>query len=235
MAQVKLLVVEIEHILVAVLVVRIVGCCVSGIVRQAFSRFFYSLVVLAYVAIHRRASSLLCLLAAIESFYSSLGMGFHLRILDDELVSLRLYSWNVLHRFFLHFCAVGLGSKHLVDKLWFLAQSFERQLRSHLLAFLLAEARTGASLYCLKHHLIVEHGRSGLVFFLREDAEVNAHAVLLTPFDELALEVYFLISNLVDVYHLCQYSLAHKLHACVVATVEVYCSHKSLEGVASHV
>ena len=69
----------------------------------------------------------------------------------------------------------------------------------------------------------------------RENLEVNAHTVFLAPFDELALEVHFLVSNLIDVNHLCQNAIAHELHACVVATVEVNGTYKRLEGVATHI
>ena len=117
----------------------------------------------------------------------------------------------------------------------FAAQLLQRQFRRQLLAFLLAVALSFASLHSFERHTVDEHGRSGLVLLFENRLEVDAHTVLLAPFDELALEVHLLISNLVDVYHLCQYSFAHELHASVVSSVEVDGSDERFEGVASHV
>ena len=63
----------------------------------------------------------------------------------------------------------------------------------------------------------------------------QAYPVFLAPLYQFALEVHLLVGHLVQVDDARQDAILHKLHAGVVAAVQIDGAHQCLEGVASHV
>lgn len=99
--------------------------------------------------------------------------------------------------------------------------AWKGELGGHLLALFLRESLAVAALKVLDEHLIVEHRTAVLVLALADEPELYVHAVLLTPLYELRLEVYLLVSNLVDVDELAENLSLHEPHAGIVAMVEI--------------
>ena len=87
----------------------------------------------------------------------------------------------------------------------------------------------------LKEDAIGEFRVPVLVLFLFEQFEVQFHAVLLAPLDELRLEVHLLVCHLVNVEQLLQDALLHEAHAGIVATVQIDGTHQGLERISTHV
>ena len=96
-------------------------------------------------------------------------------------------------------------------------------------------ATTGASFHALNDYLILKDRTAALVFGLTYLLEVHTHTVLLSPLQELRLEVHLLVGHLVDIDELRQYALLHEAHASVVTSVEINGSDKCLESIAAHV
>ena len=74
---------------------------------------------------------------------------------DDEIF-LGIDVGHCLHRFFFHLCAVGLGGKHGVDKLWLASQALQGEFAGQLLALFLGESCARAALEPLDDGLIDE-------------------------------------------------------------------------------
>ena len=155
-------------------------------------------------------------------------------VADDETLGL-IYRRHEADGLLLHLRPVLLRGKHAVEKLRVLAELAERVLRRLLLALLLRIATRVATLHVLQHHDEVEDGGSLLAGLVAQQLEVELHPVLLTPFDELRLEVDLLVGEFVDIDHLAQDLALHEAHAGVVALVEIDSTDKGFEGVARHV
>ena len=152
----------------------------------------------------------------------------------DETLGL-IYRRHEADGLLLHLRPVLLRGKHAVEKLRVLAELAERVLRCLLLALLLRIAACVATLHVLQHHDEVEDGGSLLAGLIAQQLEVELHPVLLTPFDELRLEVDLLVGEFVDIDHLAQDLALHEAHAGVVALVEIDSTDEGFESVARHV
>ena len=153
---------------------------------------------------------------------------------DDEILLLGGVGHS-LYRLLFHLGAIGLGRKDLVDKLRLAAQLLERELGGELLALLLAVALAVASVDALDNHAVVKHRATVAVDLLAEQFKTYVDPVLLTPFEELALEVHLFISQLVDVNHLAKDTLLHEVHTSLVTLVEIDGTDECFKSVAAQI
>ena len=123
----------------------------------------------------------------------------------------------------------------MVDKLRLAAQLLERELGGELLALLLAVALAVASVDALDNHAVVKHRAAVAVDLLAEQFKTHVDPVLLTPFEEFALEVHLFISQLVDVDHLAKDTLLHEVHTSLVSLVEIDGTDECFKSVAAQI
>ena len=136
---------------------------------------------------------------------------------------------------FLHLGAVGLDSKDGIDELRLTTQTLKGVLAGLLLTLFLGETCAFLALQTLNKHLNGEYGTAILVARLFQIAKLHLDTILLTPFEQLRLEVDLLIGHLVDIDELCQDAFFHKAHASAISAVQIDGSHQRLEGVAIHI
>ena len=104
-----------------------------------------------------------------------------------------------------------------------------------LMAFLLRITFAASTFVPIDDHLCVEERRTVFCLCLVEQDVLERDLMFLTPFQQLALEVHFLIGQLVDVYEAMHYLLTDEGLAMSIASVEIDGSDKSLESVAGKV
>lgn len=104
-----------------------------------------------------------------------------------------------------------------------------------LMAFFLRITFAASTFVPIDDHLCVEERRTVFCLCLVEQDVLERDLMFLTPFQQFALEVNLLISQLVDVYEAVHYLLANEGLAMPIASVEIDGSDKSLESVAGKV
>ena len=134
---------------------------------------------------------------------------------------------------FLHLGAFTLSSKDLINELWLAFEFVKGLFRSLLLTFLLGKAITTAARHSFKQYLVAERRTSILILATLDKLKLHLHLVLLSPLYELALEVDFLISNLIDVYHLGEDAILQEMHAGIIAAVEIEGTDKRLKSITA--
>ena len=87
----------------------------------------------------------------------------------------------------------------------------------------------------LHNHLKMESRTALFVFLVFNQLKLHLNLVLLAPFDELRLEVYLLISYLINIDKLTKNLLLHKLHASIIAMVKIERTNKCFESITTKI
>ena len=104
-----------------------------------------------------------------------------------------------------------------------------------LMAFLLRVAFAASTLVSVDDHLCVEERRTVFCLsFIKQDI-LQSNLMLLTPLQQLALEVHFFVCQLVDVYKAAHYLLPDEGLAMTVSSVKVDGAYECFEGVTCEV
>lgn len=112
------------------------------------------------------------------------------------------------------------------------SQAMQCVLARILVTLLFGIALASAALLSADEYLCAEIWRAVLHLALGEKNKLKWSPVLLTPLEQLALEVHFLTRHLVNVEEARQYALDDELLAVSISPIEVDCPHEGLECVS---
>ena len=108
-------------------------------------------------------------------------------------------------------------------------------LAGFLVAFLFGIAFAASTFRAIDDNLCVEERRTVIVLCFVEQDVFQGDSVLLTPFQQFAFEVHFLISQLVNVDETMQYLLRYEALAMGESPVKIDGTNECFEGIAGEI
>ena len=114
-------------------------------------------------------------------------------------------------------------------------EAMQSILACSLMALLLGIALTTGTFMAAYDNLRIEERRTILCLRLVKQHILEGYLMLLTPFQQLALEVHLLIGNLVQVDETVQYLVRYEALAISIASVQVDGSDECLKRIPTHI
>lgn len=116
-----------------------------------------------------------------------------------------------------------------------IVQSMESIFTRFLVTLLLGVTFSAAAFLAVDDDHAIKKRRTivGTSFIQKDKFEF--HLILLAPFQQLALEIHFLLGQPLYVEQMSQYAIIHETPAIGIAAVKVDCTDKCLESIASQV
>ena len=204
-----------------------------GILRLSFGLRLLRLGVIGFALGFRLTGRGACGLRGFAAAGGGLGMAAGAHAADFFLDFLDF--GHVAYFVGLHRGALFFRAEDAVDELRFAAQAGQGGAGGGLLTLLLGVALSVADGDVFDEDYATEHGAVAVAVFQLFHAVVGLDAVFLRPFEELALEVDFLVGQSVDVDEAAEDALLDEPLAEGVAAVQVDGADEGLEGIAADV
>ena len=203
----------------------------------ALSVLFFAVVLLTFVALFVAFAALLAAMVFAVAFAAALflatAVAFALFLGDFSFDFVNLGEHEKL--FGTHCCALFLRAEDTIEELGFAAEFGQRVFGRSLMAFFLGVAFALTGIESFDDDGGEEGGAVGFVVVGGGVFEVEADAVFLAPFEELALEVHFFARHRFEIEDGADDAFFDEAEGVVKTSVEVDGAHECFEGVAAEV